>query len=124
MNLPLTPPRNKTAILVIALLVMGVTHRVILLTTLWPLLTHTITAIGWQLGAMQLLPREVLQQAPWPGLLYLQMTPPLPNLIYALLTQLSDAELRMGTMLALQSAISITTSILMALMLIRMRVSH
>jgi hypothetical protein len=128
MHEPSTPFRqilrtHASLIPIVILALVGVTHRAILLTTLWPTLSEVIKATAWAYQAMQLLPREVLIEHPWYGLLYLQMTPPIPNLIYTLLVQIPDLQVRIASLLALQGAIGITTSILLALLITRMGAS-
>lgn len=116
--------RRNSLLLILLLLFTGVAHRTMLLTALWPDLSKVIGAAGWFFQAMQLLPREVLVENPWQGLLYLQMTPPIPNLLYALLVQITDSHARIGTLLMLQGAISTATAILLALLLVRLGARH
>ena len=107
----------------VALLLIGIMHRVLQLWLLWPQLAISIMQTTNN-QMMQLLPQAMMQEHPWWGLWFLQQAPPIPNIIWAGALALFSSPLHLAIALILLNAMfSSLTAVLLALLLHRVGVN-
>jgi len=105
-----------------ALLALGLLHRAIQLSLVYSAVTRQIALNPtWQ--SMQYLPTDLFERSFTVALLYLQQTPPLPNLLVGILCRLSsNPELKAVILIAFAGILSCIAGALLFILLLRMRV--
>jgi hypothetical protein len=112
----------STKYLALAVFALGLLHRAIQLFLTADAVTRQVALNPtWQ--GMQYLPVDLFQKNLAAALLYLQQTPPLPNLVVGLLCRLTaDPALRAIILIAFAGILSCIAGALLFLLLVRMRV--
>lgn len=108
--------------MVLTVLMLGLLHRAIQLSLTAAVVTRqAVLNPTWQ--SMQYLPTDLFEKNFTAALLYLQQTPPLPNLLVGMLCQLStDPALKTVILIAFAGILSCVAGALLLILLLRMRV--